>query len=123
QEWEVRLQAFAAELAHTETKTASLPAQITRLLSGAQQVRQEEAAARDELAAFRTQLAVAEEGARHRRAALQAARAQQAALAEGQSARAGRLQALTADLQQVSAALENARREATEWAAVLAGLQ
>ena len=92
-----------------------LAAQIGELLAAAGRARASESAARDELTALRTRLAVVEEGARHRRTALQGARAQQARLAEQQGARAARLEALGAEIAHAAEGLEQARGDAAGW--------
>ena len=76
-DYSTRLEGFTAELARMAQEAGPLAAQIAELQAAAQHARQSEVVAREELTALHTQLAVAEEGARHRRAALQAARAQQ----------------------------------------------
>jgi chromosome segregation protein len=114
-DYSTRLQGFTAELARMEQESGPLAVQIAELQAAAQHARQSEVVAREELTALRTQLAVAEEGARHRRAALQAARAQQGRLADQQRARAGRLETLGRELAQAAEGLEQARAEAAGW--------
>jgi chromosome segregation protein len=114
-DYSTRLEGFTAELARMEQESGPLAAQIAELQAAAQHARQSEVVAREELTALRTQLAVAEEGARHRGAALQAARAQQGRLADQQRARAGRLETLARELGQAAEGLEQARIEAAGW--------
>jgi chromosome segregation protein len=114
-DWDARVQGFAAELAAMAAEADPLATQIAELLAAAGRARASESAARDELTALRTRLAVVEEGARHRRTALQGARTQQARLAEQQSARAARLDALAAEIAHAAGGLEAARGDAAGW--------
>ncbi len=122
-DWGCRLAGFAAELETLESQSSGLVAAIATLQQAALEARGAEARARDEVTALRTRLAVAEEGARHRRAAVQAAQTQQARLADQQRARALRLESLEADLAQAAAALDAARAGAARWDAAAADLR
>ncbi|MGI8586723.1 MAG: chromosome segregation protein SMC [Chloroflexia bacterium] len=111
-EWGERMDGFVVELARIELETGPLSEQIAALLSEARHARDSEAAARDELAALRTRLAVAEEGSRHRRAALLSARAGHDRLADEQRARAARLAALADELATATVGLTESRADA-----------
>ncbi len=114
-EWGERMAAFVDDLARTEAAGAPLAAEIVALTAAATAARKSESVARDDLNLLRTQLAVAEEGARHRRTALQTARAAHARLIDGQRSRAARLDALVGDLAEAGRALDAARAEAAAW--------
>ncbi len=108
QDFGARLSGFAADLARMEAATAPTAQQIAALQTAAQDARTTEAAAREELTAARTNLAVAEEGARHRRTALQTAQAAHARLANQQAARLANLQTAQAEFARVAAAAQEA---------------
>jgi len=115
-EWDARMAGFVADLAQTEAAAAPLAAEIAALGAAAAAARKSESVARDDLTLLRTQLAVAEEGARHRRTALQTARAAHARLHDAQTARAARLDVLVNDLAEAGRTLDAARAAAGGWA-------